>query len=97
MKEAGKCVPLLRGTTITVPEAAKWVEMSEDTVRRRAREFGLGSQPGGKGKQMRISYPALGAFVAGDEVALEAMRRGCFNDPSVKPYLVGRFEAGARS
>ena len=91
-----KCVPLPRGTVITVSKAAELGDVSDDTVRRRAREFGLGAQPGGKGK-WRISYPAWSAHLADDWPALDAMRAGRFDDPNVKPYLVGRFEAGARS
>ena len=60
-----------------------------------SREFGLGAQPGGKGK-WRISFPAWSAHLADDQIALDAIRQGRFDDPIVKAYLAGRFEAGAR-
>ena len=91
-----RCVPMPKGTVITVLEAAEMAGVSDDTVRRRAREYGLGTQPGGKGK-WRISYPAWSAHLADDPVALKAIRLGRFDDPSVKPYLAGRFGAGARN
>ena len=91
-----ECVPLPRGTVITVSEAAALAGVSDDTVRRRAREFGLGAQPGGKGK-WRISFPAWSAHLVADLAAIEEMRLGRFDHPSVMKYLVGRFDAGARS
>jgi hypothetical protein len=51
---------------------------------------------GGKAKRVRISYPALQAFLADDVDALNAIRAGDFQSESVKPHMVGRFEAGAR-
>ena len=93
---APKCVPLRPGTVITVSQAARMGSVSEDTVRRRAREYGLGAQLGGKGK-WRISYPGWSAYLACDLPAIEEMRLGRFDHSSVKPYLAGRFDAGARS
>jgi hypothetical protein len=89
-------VPLLSGTVISVTKAASIAGVSDDTIRRWAVEYGLGRQPGGHGKRMRISYPALQAFLADDEDALNAIRTGDFQSEIVKPYLAGRFEAGAR-
>ncbi len=91
-----KPVPIPKGTSISVAEAAEFAEVSGDTIRRLAIAQGLGRQPGGRSKRWRISYPALSAYLAGDRVALAALREGRFDHPSVTDHMAGRFQAGAR-
>lgn len=88
-------IPIRPGTGISVTQAARYVGVSDDTIRRWCDRFGLGSQLY-EGGHYRVSAPALAAFVANDDAALTALRAGSFDHPHVKPYMAARFEAGAR-
>lgn len=82
-------VSLTYGETISLNEAARLANVSQGTVVRWARRYGIGRQLSA-GSQWRISAPAVRMVAAADAEALEALREGQLDNPLVAAYLPGK-------
>jgi hypothetical protein len=72
---------------LSLREAARFANVSDATVVRWARRFGIGRQFA-PGQPWRISGPGLRMICACDRDALEAFRSLQLDDPQVQTYLL---------
>ncbi len=85
-------VTLSHGDILSLNDAARLANVSQGTVVRWARRYGIGRQLSA-GSQWRISAIALRMVAAADSEALEAFRDGQMESPLVAPYGDGRAAA----
>ena len=79
-------VPMLPEEIMSTKEAAHRVQVTERTVRRWCREYGIGRQPK-SGATVQVSIVALEMCVCGDDEALELLRTNQREHPTVQFYI----------
>ena len=78
-------VPILPEEVITAKEAAYLAQQPERTIRRWARQYGIGRQPE-RHSPLQVSILALEMRLCGDDAALDLLRSNRRDDPSVRFY-----------
>ncbi|MNE69810.1 hypothetical protein D3C80_1655590 [compost metagenome] len=78
-------VPINPDEILSVKEAAHLAQQPERTIRRWARQYGIGRQPE-RHSPLQVSVLALEMRLCGDDAALDLLRSNCRDDPAVRYY-----------